>query len=72
MTKSVTLKQKISLLVNSLRFQMITVAAILSLLDLAIAHNWNSTSVLMVIKLYLMVVTGVGTLDSVASRLGSK
>lgn len=56
---------KVQELLGSIRFWMITVAALLEIAS----QIWGDTSIINIIQVWLVAVTGVGTLDSVATKI---
>ena len=67
-----TLWTKVKELVSSLRFWIITLGLIISLLKMHEAGALDLTAALDAIKIYLGVVVGVGTLDGLAVKLNTQ
>lgn len=62
---------KIKELAGSIRFWIVTLTAILSILQIYSEGDPNLVQLLDIIKVYLMTVVGLGTADSIATKLGS-
>lgn len=60
--------QKLAQLLNSTRFWMLTGAAVIAIIDLKLNGVMNWVGVLQVVKVWLVAIVGVGTLDSVAEK----
>ena len=67
-----TFWEKIVLVVTSLRFWLITLAAVGMIFDLKTGNTLNTASVIEVIRNWLIAIAAVGTADSIATRLGGK
>lgn len=59
---------KLAELLNSTRFWMLTGAAVIAIIDLKLNGVMNWVGVLQVVKVWLVAIVGVGTLDSVAEK----
>lgn len=60
--------KKLAELLNSTRFWMLTGAAVIAIIDLKLNGVMNWVGVLQVVKVWLVAIVGVGTLDSVAEK----
>ena len=65
------MKTKIKELLGSIRFWIVTLTAIVAILESSVA-GFDFAGILEIIKVYLVTVAGIGTLDSVAEKFGSK
>lgn len=64
-----TFSQKVGALLGSLRFWLLTFVAVIMILQ---AKGIIDAAVFDIIKTWLIAVFGVGTLDSIASKVGGK
>ncbi len=67
-----TLKQKFIELLNSTRFWTITATAVVAILGAIQSGSLDMNFVLSTIKVWLIAVAGVGTLDSIAEKSATK
>ena len=65
------MKDKITALLGSIRFWIVTLTAIVAILETTVT-GFDLAAVLEIIKVYLVTVAGIGTLDSVAEKISSK
>lgn len=63
--------EKIKELFGSIRFWMVTLTAILSILQVYSTGDPQIVELLDIIKTYLIAVIGLGTMDSVATKFGA-
>lgn len=66
---NINMKDKVKALLGSIRFWIVTLTAIVAILE-----GWGDmATVLDIVKMWLLTVAGIGTVDSVAKNLsGSK
>lgn len=62
---------KIKELIGSLRFWIVTLTAVLAVLQQVAGGTVDIVSVIDILQTWLGVVVGIGTLDSVALKLGA-
>lgn len=62
--------EKVKLLLSSIRFWIVTLTAVLAILQQVSSGVVDMNSVIDVIKIWLGVVAGLGTIDSVAIKFG--
>lgn len=66
-----TIEKKLSELFGSIRFWIITLTAIVTGLQAYLTNSgFDAATELQIIKLWLLAVVGMGTLDSVATKFG--
>ena len=63
--------EKIKELVGSIRFWMVTLTAVLSVLQVYSTGSPELVNLLDIVKAYLIAVTTIGTFDSVAMKFGA-
>jgi len=63
---------KLTDILKSVRFWIVTLTALLAILQSYVdaGHLWNVSEVLTIVQVWLATVAGIGTLDSVAERVG--
>ena len=59
---------KLKAVLGSLRFWLITITAALAIAEIL----WGGTEVIRILEAWLITVVGIGTLDSVAMKIGGK
>lgn len=65
------MKNKIKMIAGSIRFWIITLTGVIAILEgIAITGGFDILATIDVIKIWLVAVAGLGTLDSVASKIG--
>lgn len=67
-----TFKEKIISLLNSTRFWMLSATAIVAIINAKIVGTLDTNFVLNTVKIWLMAIAGVGTLDSIAEKSAKK
>jgi len=65
------MKTKLKQLLGSMRFWIVSLTAITAILQ-SVSGGFDFNAILEIIKVYLVTVAGIGTLDSVAEKFGSK
>lgn len=66
------IQKKLKALFGSIRFWIITLTAIVTGLQVFSAHSgFDLNAELQIIKMWLLTVVGMGTLDSVATKFGA-
>ena len=65
------MKDKVKALLGSIRFWIVTLTAIVAILETTIG-GFDFAGILEIIKVYLVTVAGIGTLDSVAEKINTK
>ena len=65
------MQNKIKAITGSIRFWIITLTGVIAILEsIVMTGGFDITVTLDIIKLWLVAVAGLGTLDSVASKIG--
>lgn len=64
------MKNKIKAILGSIRFWIITFTAVIAILEGIAMSGLDICVILDVVKIWLVAVAGLGTLDSVASKIG--
>jgi len=71
MNTSNTFTAKIKALFGSVRFWVVTLTAIVAILESQVGGT-DIAGILEIVKIYLITVAGIGTVDSVARKIGGE
>lgn len=64
--------KKLKAILGSVRFWIVTLTAVIAVLELAVSGTFSLAEVMGIVQVWLGVVAGIGTLDSVGKSFAGK